>query len=117
MWRTVNMATPLSLASPRQLTMPKVSEGAERALSRDAQQSSAAHPFISLNLKTVVVATGMTRSRILDAVWKGGLPARKAGRNLVFDPAGVRRWVQSFPLRQAGPVRWRKSAQEIEAAE
>jgi hypothetical protein len=94
--------------------MPKVSEGAERALSSEAQQNSAALPFISLNLKTVIVATGMTRSRILEAVWKGDLQARKAGRNLLFEPHELRRWVQSFPLRQAGPVRKRKSTQETQ---
>jgi hypothetical protein len=63
-------------------------------------------PVIAIPLRGAIQATGTNRSRMLEAVKRGKLQARKAGNRLLFEPSELQRWVRSLPVhgRQDAPT-------------
>jgi len=66
---------------------------------RDALPPPPPLPLISLTVDQAVQATNTNRSAIFAAVKKGKLQGRKVGKLLLFEPAELRRWIASHPIR------------------
>jgi hypothetical protein len=67
-------------------------------ISRTAQVIVAIEP-IALPIESAPAAAGVTRTRIFEAVAKGELTARKAGKATILEVSELRRWIQSLPTR------------------
>jgi len=57
---------------------------------------------ITLTIPDVVKATGMSRSAIYEALKRGDLTARKAGRRTLISFAELEAYLASLPTYQAG---------------
>jgi excisionase family DNA binding protein len=57
---------------------------------------------LSYTIAGAVAATGASRTRIYDALARGELEARKAGRRTVIEAEALRRWVASWPRATFG---------------
>jgi excisionase family DNA binding protein len=55
---------------------------------------------LSLNLKQAVEVTGLTRSHLYEAMKRGELSARKAGRRTIIMADELRRYVESLPSKE-----------------
>lgn len=56
---------------------------------------------IALTVQDAVKVSGLSRSRIYEAM-RGGLPARKAGRRTLILAADLEAYLASLPTYQAG---------------
>jgi hypothetical protein len=56
-------------------------------------------PPVSCSIEDAPKITGLSRTRIFDAVRKKELMARKAGRSTIIEIDELRRWVKSFPTK------------------
>jgi len=56
---------------------------------------------ISLNLKQAQEATGLSRTRLYVAMRDGALPARKAGRRVVFLASELEAFINALPKAKA----------------
>jgi hypothetical protein len=52
---------------------------------------------LSLNVRQAVEASGLTRSHIYEAMKRGDLTARKAGRRTIILAEDLRRYLESLP--------------------
>jgi hypothetical protein len=52
---------------------------------------------LSLNVRQAVEASGLTRSHIYEAMKKGDLTARKAGRRTIILAEDLRRYIENLP--------------------
>lgn len=59
------------------------------------------HTTIAVSIPEAVRATGLSRSRIYEAL-KSGLPARKAGRRTLIMVADLETFMANLPKYQAG---------------
>jgi excisionase family DNA binding protein len=60
-------------------------------------------PRLGLNPDEAATATGVSRTRIFEAIRDGTLTARKAGKATVIEIEELQRWVQSLPVRGRAP--------------
>lgn len=52
---------------------------------------------LSLNVRQAVEASGLTRSHLYEAMKKGELTARKAGRRTIIMTEDLRRYIENLP--------------------
>lgn len=57
---------------------------------------------IALTIQDAVKASGLSRSRLYEALKLGELPARKAGRRTLIALADLEAYLASLPTYQAG---------------
>lgn len=58
---------------------------------------------ITLAVEEAAEATGLSRTRIFNAIRDGELTARKAGRVTLIEAAELARWIRTFPTRGRSP--------------
>ena len=58
---------------------------------------------LALPIEATPAATGVTRTRIFQAVADKELTARKAGKATIIELAELRRWINSLPSRGRKP--------------
>jgi len=70
----------------------------------DEQQvaKAAANP-IAYAVEDVPSATGLTRTRVFQAIREGQLTARKLGRRTIIEAAELRRFIETLPTRGREP--------------
>jgi hypothetical protein len=56
-------------------------------------------PRISLTPEESALSTGLAKSRIFDAIRRGELKARGAGKSTIIEFDELRRWIGSLPAR------------------
>jgi hypothetical protein len=52
---------------------------------------------LSLNVRQAVEASGLTRSHLYEAMKRGDLSARKAGRRTIILAEDLRRYIENLP--------------------
>lgn len=57
---------------------------------------------IAFSIADAVRAAGVSRTRLYDALARGELEARKAGRRTVIEADALRRWIASWPRATFG---------------
>jgi excisionase family DNA binding protein len=62
-------------------------------------QEAAAPPPIAYPIERVPAVTGLTRTKVYEAVRAGRLAARKVGRSTLIEHAELMRFVQALPVR------------------
>lgn len=65
----------------------------------------AVHPPVAYCIADAVRAAGVSRTRLYDALARGELEARKAGRRTVIEADALRRWIASWPRANFGAQR------------
>jgi predicted DNA-binding transcriptional regulator AlpA len=53
---------------------------------------------LSLNIRQAVEVSGLTRSHIYEAMKRGDLPARKAGRRTILMASDLRHYIENLPM-------------------
>ncbi len=59
-------------------------------------------PKLACSIKEAVQSTGMSRSALYEALKRGDLPARKAGRRTLIPFVDLQAYLASLPAYQAG---------------
>jgi predicted DNA-binding transcriptional regulator AlpA len=52
---------------------------------------------LSLNVRQAVEASGLTRSHLYEAMKRGDIPARKAGRRTIILTSDLRHYIENLP--------------------
>jgi excisionase family DNA binding protein len=60
-------------------------------------------PRLGFSPDEAAQSTGVSRTRIFEAIRDGALTARKAGKSTVIEVDELRRWVRSLPTRGRVP--------------
>jgi hypothetical protein len=68
-----------------------------------APESPAVLEPLAVAIEQAPLLTGVTRTRIFDAIAKNQLTVRKAGRASIIELPELRRWVRSLPTRGRAP--------------
>jgi hypothetical protein len=71
-------------------------------------------PRISLTPEESALSTGLARSRIFEAIRRGELTARGAGKSTIIEFEELKRWINSLPARGAAQSNL-EAAGEVEA--
>jgi len=60
-------------------------------------------PRLGLNPNEAAESTGVSRTKIFEAIRDGELTARKSGKTTIIEPSELQRWVRSLPTRGRAP--------------
>ena len=60
-------------------------------------------PRLGLNPNEAAESTGVSRTKIFEAIRDGELTARKSGKTTIIEPSELQRWVRSLPVRGRVP--------------
>jgi hypothetical protein len=69
---------------------------------QEAAKTSASR--IAYAIEDVPSATGLTRTRIFQAIREGQLTARKLGRRTIIEATELRRFIETLPTRGREPA-------------
>jgi excisionase family DNA binding protein len=60
-------------------------------------------PRLGLNPDEAAASTGVSRTKIFEAIRDGTLTARKSGKATIIEPSELQRWLRSLPIRGRVP--------------